>query len=274
MRSAVKTSKNGTRHTRTLLLLIILAALAVLIIENKESLPELRHNVQLEESGFCADDFSVGGSFGTVYTGSDYDTVYGIDVSEYQGDIDWQQVYDSGVRFAILRAGGRAYDGDGSIYTDSCFVKNLEGAQAAGIDVGVYFFSQAVNTDEAVQEAETVLSLIGDKKLQLPVFFDWETIGTQSARTDSLSSDIATDCALAFCDRIRQAGLKAGIYLYAYTANNVFELDRLAGCTLWYAAQSSYPQFRYAHSLWQYSFEGSVPGIYGNCDLDMMFIKK
>ena len=208
-----------------------------------------------------------------VYRGSDYDTEYGIDVSDYQGDIDWQQVADSGVSFAIVRAGGRGY-GSGELFSDSHFDANLDGAAAAGLKVGVYFYSQAVNSEEAREEARLVIDALAGRKLSLPVFFDWEYVRGDEARTDAVSGEELTELTRAFCKAVEKAGYDAGVYIYPETAYKSYTLKSICGYTLWYAYPAHSPDFYYAHDLWQYSFEGSVPGINAKCDLDMMFTEK
>lgn len=207
-----------------------------------------------------------------TYTGREYKASRGVDVSSYQGDIDWQQVYDSGVRFAIVRAGGMYY-GSGELYTDDNFIKNIEGAKAAGLRVGAYFFSQAISEDEAEAEAKFVLDLLGDRKLDLPVFFDWERISGDTARTDGLDNETLTACAVRFCQTIESAGFNAGVYIYNDTGYYGYDLAQLENYTFWCVGISTYPCFYYAHEFWQYSFKGTVPGINADCDLNMMFEK-
>lgn len=207
-----------------------------------------------------------------TYTGREYKASRGVDVSSYQGDIDWQQVYDSGVRFAIVRAGGMYY-GSGELYTDDNFIKNIEGAKAAGLRVGAYFFSQAISEDEAEAEAKFVLDLLGDRKLNLPVFFDWERISGDTARTDGLDNETLTACAVKFCQTIESTGFDAGVYIYNDTGYYGYDLAQLEDYTFWCVGISTYPCFYYAHEFWQYSFKGTVPGINADCDLNMMFEK-
>ena len=207
-----------------------------------------------------------------TYTGREYKASRGVDVSSYQGDIDWQQVYDSGVRFAIVRAGGMYY-GSGELYTDDNFIKNIEGAKAAGLRVGAYFFSQAISDDEAEAEAKFVLDLLGDRKLDLPVFFDWERISGDTARTDGLDNETLTACAVRFCQTIESACYDAGVYIYNDTGYYGYDLAQLEDYTFWCVGISTYPCFYYAHEFWQYSFKGTVPGINADCDLNMMFEK-
>lgn len=218
-----------------------------------------------------AENFEIGSDGNPVYTGADYKTMLGVDVSQYQGDIDWQQVYDSGVRFAIIRAGGRYYGEKGEMYTDDNFEANLEGAKNAGLKVGVYFFSQAVSADEAREEARYALELIGDTRLELPVFFDWERVADPDARTSAIDSVTMTDCAEAFCEAVKQAGFEAGVYLYPSTGYYGYELARLTDYTFWCASIGNHPFFYYAHTMWQYSYDGSVEGIDHKCDMNMMF---
>lgn len=207
-----------------------------------------------------------------TYTGREYKASRGVDVSSYQGDIDWQQVYDSGVRFAVVRAGGMYY-GSGELYTDDNFIKNIEGARAAGLRVGAYFFSQAITEAEAKAEASFVLELLGGRKLDLPVFFDWERIAGDDARTDGLDNETLTDCAVAFCETVKAAGYEPGVYIYNDTGYYGYDLTRLRDYKSWCAGIGSYPYFYYYHDMWQYSFTGRVPGIDADCDLNMLFEK-
>ena len=194
----------------------------------------------------------------------------GIDVSSHQQEIDWQRVKAAGVEFAILRAGFRGY-GEGSLIEDERFRDNLIGAKEAGLDVGVYFFSQAVSEQEAVEEAEFVLSLLGGETISLPIFFDWEEIGENGSRTAGNVSGLVGDCALAFCRRIEEAGYTAGVYFnqrYGYT---IMQLEQLRSFTFWLAEYRDAPSFLYDFQVWQYTGEGKVDGIETVVDLDLLF---
>lgn len=223
-------------------------------------------------NGLKKEDFATDPNGRLTYVGGEYKTSLGIDVSSYQGDIDWQQVYDSGVRFAIIRVGGMYY-GSGELYEDDNFLKNLAGAKAAGLRVGAYFFSQAISEDEAKGEARFVLDMLGENSLDLPVFFDWERISGDEARTDGLDNATLTACAVAFCETVETAGYDAGVYVYNDTGYYGYDLAQLQDYTMWCAGIGSYPYFYYAHEIWQYSFTGSVPGISADVDLNMMFEK-
>ena len=239
---------------------------------NGESYVWIVPEEDVPKNTFEKDDFAADPEGNLTYVGGEYKASRGVDVSQFQGDIDWQAVYDSGVRFAVLRAGGRYY-GSGELYSDDKFLENLEGARSAGLRVGAYFFSQAISVEEAREEARYVLELIGDRELDLPVFFDWERVVDSDARTHALDNETLTECAVTFCEEMKAAGFGPGVYVYNDTGYHGYDLSRLQDYMLWCAGVGSYPYFYYAHTVWQYSFRGAVPGINGDCDLNMMFEK-
>ena len=239
---------------------------------NGESYVWIVPEEDVPKNTFEKDDFVADPEGNLTYVGGEYKASRGVDVSQFQGDIDWQAVYDSGVRFAVLRAGGRYY-GSGELYSDDKFLENLEGARSAGLRVGAYFFSQAISVEEAREEARYVLELIGDRELDLPVFFDWERVVDSDARTHALDNETLTECAVTFCEEMKAAGFGPGVYVYNDTGYHGYDLSRLQDYMLWCAGVGSYPYFYYAHTVWQYSFRGAVPGINGDCDLNMMFEK-
>lgn len=222
------------------------------------------------KSDFAPEDFTEG-----KYTGTAYTVREGIDVSEHQGLIDWEAVAADGVEFAIIRAGYRGYS-EGGLFVDDYFFENMDGAIENGIDIGIYFFSQATSAEEAVEEAEflieEMLSLYVPETFALPIFYDWESIGTDDARTDGLGGDVISECALAFCQKIEEAGYKAGVYAYRNLGYYSYDLPRMTHLTWWIAALGDYPDFYYEHSFWQYSITGSVDGVDGDVDRNMMFI--
>lgn len=195
----------------------------------------------------------------------------GIDVSAYQGEIDWQKVADSGVEFAMIRCGYRGY-GKGTIKEDEYFRANIKGALDAGLDVGVYFFSQAINTWEAREEAAFVLNAIEDYPVTYPVVFDWEPIdGVSSARTNGMGAEAITGCAGIFCDLVEQAGYDPAIYFNQDLGYLSYQLDVLEERDFWLAEYNPQPSFYYHFDLWQYTHKGSVPGIEGSVDLNLDF---
>lgn len=194
----------------------------------------------------------------------------GIDVSSYQGDIDWNAVKESGVDFVFIRCGFRGY-GSGEMVKDRNFDQNIQGAQAAGLQVGVYFYSQAVTKEEAVEEAEMTISLIGDYKLTYPVVYDWETVPEDTARTDMLGVDDLTDCTIAFCDKIREAGFVPMIYQNKRISLLKLDLPRLQNYDFWLAEYNDQASYYYNYRIWQYCSDGTVPGIEGNVDMNICF---
>lgn len=194
----------------------------------------------------------------------------GVDVSEFQGDIDWQQVKDSGIEFAMLRIGYRGTT-QGMLFADECFEKNYEGARAAGLDVGVYFFSQATTEEEAREEASFVLDLLGDRKLQYPVAFDWELpVSKDSAyRVNSVSGAEAAQYGMIFCEEILAMGYRPMVYTNKYCAYQFFDLNAWKNYDLWYAEYQEQPSLYYEYRMWQYTESGTVPGISVPVDLNI-----
>lgn len=196
----------------------------------------------------------------------------GVDVSHYQGDIDWEKVKAAGWDFAILRMAYRGYGQEGKLCLDSKIFDNLEGAQKAGIRTGVYVFSQAVNEEEAEEEADIVIENLKDYTLDLPVVFDPEIIyQNDEARTSQVSGEQFTANAIAFCDKIAQAGYQPMIYSNMYWEAFLFDLGKLADYPIWYADYEDVPQTPYAFEYWQYTEKGAVDGIDGSVDLDVRF---
>ena len=193
----------------------------------------------------------------------------GIDVSAHQGRIDWTQVAQAGVEFAMIRAGYRGYT-QGDLEQDAYFAQNLDGALAAGLDAGVYFFSQAITVDEAAEEAQLVLTMLEGRKLAYPIVFDWEDIEAD-ARTDGMTSPLLTDIAEAFCKAIEDAGYRAGIYFNQRFGYQEFDLLRLQDRVFWLAEYNIPPTFDYDFQIWQYSSDGTVPGIDTPVDLNLSF---
>ena len=213
----------------------------------------------------------VWGDFQTVggipsYVGSGFTTELGVDVSEHQWEVDWQAAARM-IGFAYIRLGYRGYT-EGGLFVDPWYETNITGASAAGLDTGVYFFSQAVNVGEAIEEAEFVIENLRGYRVNLPVIFDWEHVD-EEARTDNVSEQTMTDCAVAFCRTITNAGYDAGVYFNRKLGYHGFDLSRLADYTFWVSVPGEFPDFYYAADLWQFSFEGTVPGIEGNADLNM-----
>jgi len=238
-----------------------------------EETPTPEEEEALEKNLYNADGFyEIDGI--RYYHGGDYEGVPGVDVSSYQEDIDWNAVKDAGIEFAIVRVGYRGYK-SGELDLDNCFVEHLEGALAAGLEVGVYFFSQALTPEEAAEEAEFVLEQIKDYPITYPVVYDWEEVDVAGgARTDEMNMLMLTACAEAFCQVVEDAGYEACIYFNQTYGYQQFNLVSLRDHTFWLAEYDPHPSFEYHFDLWQYTNEGTVPGIGGHVDLNIAFQKK
>lgn len=207
------------------------------------------------------DSGSSGGSGGTTW-------VKGVDVSKYQGNIDWNQVKASGIEFAIIRVGYRGY-GTGVLVEDSTFRQNIKGATAAGLKVGLYFYSQAINETEAVEEASMVISLCQGYNISYPIYFDTEKVAGDTGRADNISRAQRTANAVAFCETIRNSGYKAGVYSYASWFYNQLNMASLSPYSIWIAQYRNELSFDYSYDIWQYSSTGSVPGIPKPTDMNV-----
>ncbi len=219
-----------------------------------------------------ADQFASSGK--VRYLGSEYSVLKGIDVSEHQWEIDWKAVADAGVDFSCIRIGRRGYT-EGGLFEDPWFEKNIQGSLQNGLKTGVYFFSQALNTAEAIEEANFVLERIADYDIDAPVVYDWETVEDEGSRSLELSKSARTECAVAFCEVIRQAGYTPCIYFNRDIGYYGYDLTKLTNYMFWFSLpESMFPNFYYACSMWQYSFTESVPGVSGNADMNLWFIPR
>lgn len=227
--------------------------------------------------------FAYAFSSNSPYTGETYQhndrfsdsiVVNGIDVSQWQGTINWEKVKADGIDFAIIRAGGRFFV-SGGLYFDDNFYQNIKAAQDAGIMVGVYYFSQAVTTAEAREEANWVLDYIEGYDLQLPIYMDYEMSSDPSGRINNLSKATRTANAKAFCSVIEAAGYETGVYSNLNFLNNSIDGAQLSGLYNMWAAQYNYRcQYASDYIMWQYSSDGSVDGISGRTDMNFMYLEE
>ena len=195
-------------------------------------------------------------------------SIKGIDVSAYQGDIDWKAVAGDGVKYAFIRLGYRGYS-SGKLVLDECFEENISGALQNGIAVGVYFVTQALSGAEAEEEAQFVLDTIAPYKVTWPIVLDIEATGGSHPRTESLTAAERTDYTIVFCDTIKNAGYTPMLYSNIGWYINQLELDRLAAYDKWFAQYFNRPFFPYEFQVWQYTSSGRVKGIEGNVDLNI-----
>ena len=212
-------------------------------------------------------DFQYEGRFLKLIDG---ESIPGIDVSRWQYDIDWEAVADAGAEFAIIRIGYRGSE-TGKINADKYAQKNLEGAAAAGLDIGVYFFSQALTREEAEEEAYYVLNIIKDHNITMPVVFDWERVRNENSRSLEMDRRTLTDCAKTFLETVEMAGYNAMVYFNPNQSRNLYYLSELKQYDFWLASYTDRMDFPYKVDMWQYTDTGRIPGIETECDFNVYF---
>lgn len=193
-----------------------------------------------------------------------------VDVSDLQGKIDWERVSEDGIDFAMIRLGRRGYT-EGNIYLDNYYYENVSGVQSEGMPFGVYFFSQAITEDEAIEEANFVIKHLSGSGISYPVIFDHEPVESADGRANNLSKNELTHITKAFCQKIEDAGYTPMIYGNAFDMERL-NLNDLKGIDVWYAEyESSQPTGQFDFAMWQYSSTANVSGINTQADLSILF---
>lgn len=237
--------------------LLLLVPLALtLFLDHKPLLPQI--------NPYRAEDFVYeNGRMTCLSTQS----VPGIDVSRYQGEIDWQQVRQSGIEFAFIRVGYRSAK-DGLLYEDEMARRNLKEAAAVGLKVGAYFFSQSVSPEDAVEEAKFAINILKDYHLDLPLTYDWETV-SENPRIQGMTRQTLTDCIQAFCKEVEAAGYDSMVYFNKDLSQTLLDVRKLSDTSVWFAMYDTYPDAPCKPDYWQYTDQGTVPGIEGDVDLNL-----
>ncbi len=198
------------------------------------------------------------------------ESITGIDVSRYQNEIDFEAVKASGVDFVIIRLGYRGY-GSGRIVYDDYALTNLYRAAEAGLDIGVYFFSQAITLEEAEEEAYFVLNAIEEYEITMPIVYDWEPTDAEDSRTKDMDRETLTKCCKVFAETIESAGYWPMIYFNRRQAKYHMDISALKEYDFWLAAYTDRMEFPYKIKMWQYTNTGRVPGIDGDVDINVFF---
>lgn len=222
-------------------------------------------------SPFTSGQFSRDDRGRIAYSGGYF--AQGIDVSGHKGIIDWEAVAADGIDFAIIRAGNRAW-GSGVLMEDSKFEVNMQGAIAAGLDVGAYYFSNAITVAEAEEEADVFLARLEPYKehITYPVVCDWEYLGGNDSRAYGVDARIITQCIDAFCKKVEEAGYTPMVYFNAYCGYVKMDLSKLTQYQFWFAEYTNSPSCMYDFQFWQYSSKGKVAGIGSDVDMNLCFV--
>ncbi len=197
-------------------------------------------------------------------------SLVGIDVSEFQHDINWEDVKASGIEFAMIRAGFRGST-EGGLFEDSNVYTNIQGALDNGIEVGLYFFSQAISEDEAREEADYIANIASAYNITYPIVFDWERNEEADSRTADITPQQVTSFASAFCKQTVAKGYTPMIYYNEYYGYMLYDLSEFTDYKMWYVQYSDVPVFHYKFDMWQYTESGYIDGIDGTVDLNVYF---
>jgi GH25 family lysozyme M1 (1,4-beta-N-acetylmuramidase) len=195
----------------------------------------------------------------------------GVDLSRYQKTVDFEAIKNEGIDFCMLRVGARGYE-SGVIQEDEMFQEYISAAQEAGVEVGLYFYSQAVTEQEAIEEADFVLTRIGENKISYPIAFDMEYVDNDTSRIETLTRSEKTKIALAFLNRIKEAGYTGMLYGDKEWLLKRIDLSQFDTYDIWYAEEADIPDYPYRYSMWQYTRQGEVYGIDGYVDLNISFL--
>ena len=195
----------------------------------------------------------------------------GVDVSTWQTAVDWEKVKNQGVEFAFVRLGYRGYGAAGTLRTDDKYDLHMSGAAAAGVDTGVYFFSQAVNAAEGKEEAEYVLAHLGNYRISYPIVIDVEYLNINEARAEHISKEARTAATKAFCDTILAAGYWPMIYANPDMCNTGLDLSQLSEYDFWLAHYTEETSFSHPFQVWQYSSSGILEGFPDRADVNLCY---
>lgn len=236
-----------------------------------------KHGLDFEKFIYPVTDEETGKTEGIVdYEDDSFIVKRGVDVSKFQGTVDWEKVMADGIEFAFLRCAYRGYE-SGKIVEDETFEKNIKACNELGLDVGCYFFTEAKTEEEGIEEAEFVLNLLEEYEVevQLPIVIDVEqSANTSKTRTKNVTPEERTKVVIAFCERIKEAGYEPMIYGNLKSHMRMTDIYQLEEYSKWFAYYRTPLLYPYKFSIWQYTSAGTVDGIKGDADLNLMFIKK
>lgn len=224
----------------------------------------------LPQANYTRDNLVANQGFIEYHKDGEVLSIKGIDVSKYQGDVDWVKVKESGVEYVMLRLGLRGYE-TGKLVLDENFETNIQDALDAGLEVGVYFFTQAITEAEAREEAEFVCEALEPYQITYPVAIDVEDLYNEKARSYGQSKESRTQCAITFMDCMKKAGYKTSIYGNLNTFTKLVDVNKLGDYDKWFAYYGDDIYYPYEITMWQYTDKGRVDGIEGDVDLNITF---
>lgn len=243
----------------------------VLVADNRYHFFEM--NEKLAKNPYANENFKVDENGVVEYNDGMTISKKGIDVSKFQGKINWSKVNADGVEYAFIRMGYRGYGSSGKLVMDETFEDNIKGATSNGVDVGVYFFSQAVTEEEAIEEANYILSAIEGYDVTYPIVIDIEEVTDSDARTAKLTKEEWTRNCIAFCETVKAAGYTPMIYGNLKTFFIMLDMEQLEMYDKWFAYYDTPVYFPYEFKIWQYTDKGSVDGISSDVDLNVGFFE-
>ncbi len=252
--------------------LLLVALAVILLLPPQKPVPpaevttETTVQTLLPENPFAPADFAYAGDYLTCLTAP---SVRGIDISTHQKEIDFQQVKEAGFEFVMIRLGYRGSI-EGLLLEDEWAQRNYQGAKAAGLKVGAYFFSQSISREEAIEEANYAMQLMSGWELDMPLVYDWEYL-QDTYRNAHVDARMLTDFTKAFCETVEQAGYEAMVYFNPSLARDRLYLEELTDYSFWLAMYTEDMDFPHRVDMWQYTCEGAVPGIVGNVDINLYF---
>ena len=224
-----------------------------------------------EINTYSAENLVTENGFPAYYENGKKISHLGVDLSEFQGQVDFEKAKAAGIEFVMLRIGGRYYGDDGGMYDDAAFDNYYEQAKSAGLKVGAYFFSQAASAEDAKEEALYAIKKLNGKKLDYPIAFDWENIEDDKARTDNITGDELTIIAEAFCDTVINAGYRSIVYSNTSQMFVMYDFETMKDYDFWLADYREFPTMYYKYDMWQYATDGKIDGIEGNVDMNLSF---
>lgn len=254
---------------------ILLAVATLLLLRPEVSSPEetttntttVKTTIQEPTANvFTPMDFGYEGDYLTCLTD---ESIMGIDISTHQKEIDFEKVKEAGVEFVMIRLGYRG-SVEGLLFEDEWAQRNYQGAKAAGLKVGGYFFSQSISVEEAIEEANYAMEIIEGWELEMPLVYDWEFI-KEDYRNAHVDARMLTDYTLAFCRTVEEAGYDAMVYFNPEQSRKKMYLGELTDYGFWLAMYTDQMDYPYKVDMWQYTCTGRVPGVNGNVDINLYF---